>query len=108
MSRPGLWPHSGQGLMATGWLSLTELAARRGDAGVAATGGWVYVQLRDRALIVLQTPDRNFVVPAFQVTADGEPRSELRPLLEVLLGAGIGGWAAWAWLTSPSSFISGE
>ncbi len=48
------------------------------------------------------------MVPAFRVTADGEPRPELRLLLEVPRGAGIDGWAAWAWLTSPSSFLAGE
>ena len=95
-------------LLATGWLSLTELTARREEADVAAVGAWVYEQLRDRALIVLEAPDGTIAVPAFQVTADGQPRPELRPLLEVLLGPGLGGWAAWTWLTSPSSFLSGE
>ena len=95
-------------LLAGEWLSLAELAARRGEADVAAVGGWVYGQLRQRALIALETPDRTIAVPASQVTATGEPRPELCPLLEVLLGARLGGWAAWAWLTSPSSFLAGE
>jgi hypothetical protein len=47
-------------------------------------------------------------VPAFQITAAGEPRPELRPLLQELLVTGIGGWAAWTWLTAPGSVLSGE
>jgi len=89
-------------------LSLAELAERRGEDDAAAVGGWVYAQLRDRALIALEAPDGTIAVPAFQLTAAGQPRPELRPLLEVLLGARLGGWAAWTWLTSPSSFLSGE
>ena len=61
---------------------------------MAATGGWVAAQRLDRALIALEAPNGTIGVPAFQVTDDGQPRRELRPLLEVLLGAGIGGWAA--------------
>jgi hypothetical protein len=94
-------------LMTTGWLTLTELAARRSEADVAATGGWVAAQRLDRALIALEAPNGTIGVPAFQVTDDGQPRRELRPLLEVLLGAGIGGWAAWTWLTSPTGLLSG-
>lgn len=94
--------------MSTGWLSLTELAERRGETDVGVTGAWVYHQRRRRALIALQAPDRNIVVPAFQVTADGEPRPDLQPLLEVLLGAELGGRVTWSWLTSPSSLLAGE
>jgi hypothetical protein len=47
-------------------------------------------------------------VPAFQIAAAGEPRPELRPLLQELLVTSIGGWAAWTWLTARSSLLSGE
>jgi hypothetical protein len=66
-------------LMTTGWLTLTELAARRSEADVAATGGWVAAQRLDRALIALEAPNGTIGVPAFQVTDDGQPRRELRP-----------------------------
>ncbi|RBY86451.1 hypothetical protein [Blastococcus sp. TF02A-30] len=95
-------------LIATGWLTLTELAERRGEPDVGTVGGWVAARRLERALIALDPRDGTIRVPAFQITAGGDPRPELRPLLEVLLGAGIGGWAAWAWLTSPSSFLSGD
>ena len=47
------------------------------------------------------------VVPAFQLDAAGEPRPELAPLLEPLLGAGMDGWRAWAWLTRPAALPRG-
>jgi hypothetical protein len=89
-------------------LSLRELAARRGDIDVAATGGWVAARRRERALLALPLPDRSIVVPAFQLSDAGEPRAELRPLIERLLTAGIDGWVAWTWLTQPSSLLSGD
>jgi Protein of unknown function (DUF2442) len=95
-------------LLATGWLTVAELAARRGDADVAATGAWLATRLLARELIVVTGPDGNLVVPAFQLTEAGDPRPELGPLLSALRAAGIGGWAAWTWLTSPSSLLSGD
>jgi hypothetical protein len=59
-------------------------------------------------LIALTGPNGMIGVPAFQITAAGEPRPELRPLLQELLVTGIGGWAAWTSLTAPSSLLSGE
>ena len=90
----------------TEWLTLTELALRRGDMDGAPTGSWVYRQLQDRALIAVE--DRDAIrVPAFMVTADGEPRPELRPVLHVLRAAGIDGRTAATWLTSRSDDLSG-
>ncbi|MGY5884976.1 hypothetical protein [Modestobacter lacusdianchii] len=95
-------------LIATGWLTLTELAARRREPDVATVGGWVAARRLERALIALDPRDGTIRVPTFQLTDGGDPRAELHPLLEVLFGAGIGSWAAWAWLTSPSSFLSDD
>jgi hypothetical protein len=75
---------------------------------VSAVGAWAAAQLLDRALIVLPEPDRSLIVPAFQLTATGDPRPELRPLLNRLLAARIDGWAAWMWLTSPSPLLAGD
>jgi hypothetical protein len=94
-------------LLATEWLTLTQLAARRGDLKVGPTGAWVADQLRARALIAVAADDRSIVVPAFQVTAAGDPRPELLPLLEALSGAGLDGWARWAWLITPADELDG-
>jgi hypothetical protein len=95
-------------VLASEWLTLTELAARRGDPDVAATGAWVAARVIAGDLMVLNGPEDNLVVPAFQLTRMGDPRPELRPVLAELRGAGVDGWAAWTWLTSPSSSLAGE
>ncbi|WP_091767374.1 hypothetical protein [Blastococcus aurantiacus] len=89
-------------------LTLAQLAIRRGDSGLNATAGWVAARRRERSLLACTFPDGSLEVPAFQLTDAGEVRSELRPLLERLLGAGAGDWTAWTWLTQPSSLLSGE
>lgn len=94
-------------LLARGALTLTELAARRGEQDVGPTGSWVAARLLERALIALDPRDGTIRVAAFQVTAAGDPRPELRPLLEELLGR-VDGWTAWAWLTSSSDLIDGD
>jgi hypothetical protein len=95
-------------LLAGAWLTLSELAARRGESGVSTTGSWAAARVQARELIVLKGPDGNLVVPEFQLTPAGDPRPELHSLINDLRGAGVDGWAAWTWLTSPSSYLSGE
>jgi len=89
------------------WVTLGDVAARRGDPDGAPTGAWLYEQLRDRRLIVVQDGD-SLRVPAFMLTADGQPRPELRQLLHELRAAGVDGRSAASWLNSPSSLLSGE
>jgi hypothetical protein len=88
-------------------LTLTELAERRGDPDVGPTGAWVAGQRLSRALIAVAAPDRSIVVPSFQVTAAGDPRRELLPLLDVLFADGVDGWTVWAWLTRPAEELVG-
>jgi len=83
------------------------LAARRGEPDVGTTAAWVATQQRQRAFIALRLGDGTIRVPTCQVTAGGDPRPELRPLLGVLLSR-LDGWAAWTWLTAPSSYLSGD
>ena len=47
------------------------------------------------------------MVPAFQLTAEGEPRPDLAPVLEPLLTAGMDPWRAWIWLTQPAGLLGG-
>jgi len=87
-------------------LTLSEVAARRGDENIAGVGAWVYRQVRDRRLIAVEDGD-TIRVPAFLLTADGEPRPELHPLLAVLSSARIDGLSRAAWLTTPTDELSG-
>lgn len=61
----------------------------------------------DRALFTVRHAGRT-LAPDFQFTADGSPRSELRPLVVTLTAGGVDGWQLWTWLISESSYLSGE
>jgi hypothetical protein len=52
--------------------------------------------------------DWGVVVPAFQLTMDGQPRPELTGVLGILASSGVCGWELWTWLTTPTSWLSGE
>ncbi len=57
--------------------------------------------------LLLVAPEGRTVVPAFQLTSDGQPRADLLPVLEPLLAAGTDPWRAWAWLTQPAALLGG-
>jgi hypothetical protein len=61
---------------------------------------------RDRLLTVEH--DGRTVVPAFQLTCDAEIRPEISAMLAELAAAGLSGWSIWAWMTAPTSWLSGE
>jgi hypothetical protein len=48
------------------------------------------------------------IVPTFQLDVRGEPRADLALLLAALMPAGLTGWQLWAWMTSPTGWLSGE
>ena len=47
------------------------------------------------------------MIPAFQLTEDGDLRDDLADVLRPLLEAELDGWAVWSWMTQPTSFLSG-
>lgn len=94
-------------LMATPAYSYETLAEVRGDTSIAATRTWVSRRREARQLFTVAESQRT-VIPGFQFNEDGELRSELAPMLDLLMGAGIDGWSLWAWLSSPSSLLSGD
>jgi hypothetical protein len=79
----------------------------RGDRQVSSTRTWVTRRRAARELFTV-THDGQTIVPAFQFTAEGKLRPELQPMLEALIDGGVDGWQLWTWLTSASSFLSGE
>jgi hypothetical protein len=96
-----------EALLRSGTYTVAELSALRGE-DLATTRLWLAQQLGDRSLfVVLHGEDQ--LVPAVLLTEAGQPRPELRPLLEVLADAGgLGGWSIWTWLTAHSPLLSGE
>jgi len=82
-----------------------SLARLRG-ASVEATRFAVH-KLASRHLLLVVPVEAGVLVPGFQLTAGGEPRPDLVPLLTPLLAAGGDPWRTWAWLTRPAALLSG-
>lgn len=92
-------------LMATATHDYASLAAVRGVPEDTARFQ-VHKAASQHRLLVISNHGR-VLVPAFQLTADGEVRPELEPLLRPLLAAGMDPWKAWIWLTQPAGLLGG-
>jgi hypothetical protein len=92
-------------LLASPWFTYETLAEVRG-ASVDATRFAVHKAHGEHRLL-LAAADERTLVPAFQLTAGGEVRPELVPVLQALLGARMDPWDAWAWLTAPAALLGG-
>ncbi|MEP9363397.1 hypothetical protein ABLE68_10555 [Nocardioides sp. CN2-186] len=93
-------------LLESPWHTYETLAQLRG-ASVDATRFSVHKAQQTHRLLVVPVEER-VVVPAFQLTDDGEVRSDIAPLLEPLLSARMDPWRAWAWLTQPAALTFGR
>jgi hypothetical protein len=93
-------------LLDTPWFTYETLAELRGTS-VDATRFAVHKSQQTRRLLVVPVDDR-VVVPAFQLTAEGEIRPDIAPLLQPLLAARMEPWRAWAWLTQPAALTFGR
>lgn len=91
-------------LLASPCHTYASLAQVRG-ASTDATRFAVHKAAAAHRLLVVAA-DARTLVPAFQLTADGEVRPELLPALEPLL-ARLDPWRAWAWLTQPAALLGG-
>jgi len=92
-------------LLASPWFTYETLAELRG-ASLEATRFVVHKSAQTHRLLVVAADERT-LVPAFQLTAEGEPRPELVAVLEPLLTARMDPWRAWAWLTQPAGLLGG-
>lgn len=92
-------------LLGSRWFDYAALAQLRGTS-VDATRFVVHKASAAHLLLVVKR-DHETLVPAFQLTDNGEPRIELAPLLTALLSAGMDPWRAWAWLTQPAALLGG-
>jgi hypothetical protein len=95
-----------QALLATPVYTHETLAEVRGDASTSSTRTWVS-RARDRGQLFTVKVDGRTVIPAFQLSDEGEPRSEYASVLAPLLEARIDGWTLWTWLTSSTPLLSG-
>ncbi len=92
-------------LLASPWFTYETLAELRGTS-VDATRFAVHKAGGEHRLLVVAADERT-LVPGFQLTARGELRPELGPVLESLLAARMDPWQAWAWLTQPAGLLGG-
>jgi hypothetical protein len=93
-------------LLDTPWFTYETLAGLRGTS-VDATRFAVHKAQQTHRLLVVPVEER-VVVPAFQLTAEGEIRPDIAPLLQPLLAARMDPWRAWAWLTQPAALTFGR
>jgi hypothetical protein len=93
-------------LLATPFHTYTSLSEQR-DSSESNTRTWVARRRQAHKLFTVDHDGRT-LIPAFQFDEHGELRTELAPLLAALAQRGVRDWSLWTWLTSPTSFLSGE
>jgi len=92
-------------LLTTPAFTFETLAELRGEKP-GATRTWFSRRRTEHR--VFSVPHRGrTVIPAFQLTEDGDLRDDLADVLRPLLAAELDGWAVWSWMTQPTSFLSG-
>ena len=92
-------------LLDGGWVDYAEVGRLRGVSENAARFA-VHKAAERRSILLVQHEGRT-LVPAFQLDADGQVRSELVAILEPLLASGVDPWRTWAWLTTPAALLGG-
>lgn len=93
-------------LLATPSHTYTSLSEQR-DSSESSTRTWVARRRQAHKLFTVDHDGRT-LIPAFQFDEHGRLRTELAPILTVLAEGGVRDWSLWTWLTSPTSFLSGE
>ena len=94
-----------QQLLESPWFTYETLAELR-ETSVDATRFAVHKAGGEHRLLVVAADERT-LVPAFQLTPEGNLRPELGPVLEPLLAARMAPWSVWAWLTQPAGLLGG-
>lgn len=92
-------------ILTTPTFDYQSLAAVRGTS-VDATRFMIHKTASLHRLLVISNHGQ-VLVPAFQLTAEGEPRPDLTPVLQPLLAADMDPWKAWIWLTQPAALLGG-
>ncbi|QDP95667.1 hypothetical protein FOE78_06885 [Microlunatus elymi] len=93
-------------MLSTPVYTYETLGELLGHAQQATTRTWVSRKRSARLLFTVKI-DNQLIIPAFQLTDEGEPRQDLAGLVGPLLEAGVDGWALWTWLASSSPLLSG-
>ncbi|QIK77137.1 hypothetical protein [Nocardioides piscis] len=92
-------------LLASERLDYAAVAQRRGCSVNAAR--FALHKAAGAHEVLLVPHGEGVIVPAFQLTPDGDVRRDLLPVLRPLLAAGMDPWRAWGWLTEPVALLGG-
>lgn len=84
-----------------------ESLAKLLDKSESNTRTWV-ARRRDAHELFTVTYNGRTLIPEFQFVEHGKLRSELQPMLAALDDGSVADWSLWTWLTTPTSFLSGE
>jgi len=93
-------------LLATPFHTYASLSEQR-HSSESTTRTWV-ARVRQAHKLFTVDHDGRTLIPAFQFDEHLKPRTELAPILAALAQGGVRDWSLWTWLTSPTSFLSGE
>lgn len=93
-------------LLATPFHTYASLSELR-DSTESSTRTWVARRRQAHQLFTVDHAGRT-LIPAFQFDEHGNLRTELAPILAALAEGEVWDWSLWTWLTSPTSFLSGE
>lgn len=89
-----------------GYETYESLGTLRGTTASAART-WVARQRGGDRLFTVEVRGRT-CIPSVQLLDGGSLDEHVSALVTTLLDAGLDGWGLWAWLTTPSSRLSGE
>ncbi|GAA1506653.1 hypothetical protein [Nocardioides humi] len=93
-------------LLASPTHTYATLAQVRGVSENAAR--FAVHKAAERGALLVVPHDGGVLVPAFQLTGDGEVRPELTAVLEPLLASRMDPWQVWTWLTQPAGLLGGQ
>ncbi|WP_067976763.1 hypothetical protein [Mycolicibacter icosiumassiliensis] len=93
-------------LLAMPFHTYASLSEQR-HSSESTTRTWVARSRQAHKLFTVDHDGRT-LIPAFQFDEHLKPRTELAPILAALAQGGVRDWSLWTWLTSPTSFLSGE
>ena len=94
-------------LLGLGFYDNASLAGILQAKDVSTVRTWVARKREEGSLVTVEFAGKP-VVPAVFVDEHGQLRDEIAALAKPLVDADLNGWAVWAWLCSPTGFLSGE
>lgn len=93
-------------LEAHGYETYASLAEKR-HTQESSVRTWVS-RMRERESLFTIKLRGQVMIPAAQLTHDGQLNEDVQDLVQPLLSAGLDSWSLWAWLCNPTGLLSGR